>query len=138
MRGEGLNDSAHRGAGRVEVLDASQGPELAIVAAGGNARAIVWPGMGAELRSLHRISLEAGGETIELSHPGEAVYYVLAGEGEVVDGAEGKVEKLVEGAMVHVGGGTPYLLRAGDSGMELVGGPAPADHALYESLAEEV
>ena len=37
--------------------------------------------------------------------------------------------------MFHVDGGTAYLAQAGDEGMELIGGPSPADPALYEGLS---
>lgn len=116
---------------RVQVLDSDSGPPVPIAASGGSARAVVWPGMGAELRSLHWIQLEAGGETIELEHPSEAVYYVVRGSGEVVDRSDRSSKHLIEGAMAHVEAGTPYRLRAGDGGLELVGGPAPADPRLY-------
>jgi quercetin dioxygenase-like cupin family protein len=116
---------------RVQVLDSDSGPPIAIVASGGSARAIVWPGMGGELRSLHRIELEPGGETVELEHPGEAVYYVVRGAGDALDGSDRSAKPLVEGAMAHVEAGTSYRFRAGDAGIELVGGPAPADSRLY-------
>ena len=119
------------GVARVQVLDSEGGPPLPIVASGGFARAVVWPGIGAELRSLHWIELAPGGETIEMRHPSEAVYYVVRGAGEVTDGSDGSSRQLVEGAMAHIEAGTPYRLRAGDAGMEVVGGPAPADPALY-------
>ena len=120
----------------VQVLDARGGPSLPIVERGGSAMAVIWPGMGASLRSMHRLSLGAGGVTVELRHPSDAVYYVVSGSGEVAEGAEGEAEPLVEGSMVHVDAGTPYVLRGGPGGLEAVGGPAPADPALYESLAE--
>jgi quercetin dioxygenase-like cupin family protein len=113
----------------VRVLDLDAGPELPIVASAGSARAVVWPGIGAELRSLHRIGLDPGGETIELAHPGEAVYYVISGDGEVADGTTAR--RLTEGAMIHVEPGTAYRLRAGPGGLTVIGGPAPADPALY-------
>jgi hypothetical protein len=37
--------------------------------------------------------------------------------------------------MVHVDAGTPYELVAGDEGMELIGGPCPADPSLYEGVS---
>jgi hypothetical protein len=37
--------------------------------------------------------------------------------------------------MVHVDAGTPYELVAGDEGMELIGGPCPADPSLYEGMS---
>jgi quercetin dioxygenase-like cupin family protein len=119
---------------KVEVRDAGGGPELAIIASGGRAQAVIWPGMGAELRSMHRIDLEAGGETIVQRHPSEAVYYVISGAGAITDVADGESQSLTEGSMPHIEAGTGYVLRAGDAGMSLIGGPSPADHALYAAI----
>ncbi|MQA73398.1 MAG: hypothetical protein GEU88_03425 [Solirubrobacterales bacterium] len=120
---------------RVLVVGADDGPELPLIAEGGTARAVIWPGMGAALRSMHLLSLRPGGRTRRLRHPGEAVYYVIEGAGRVVDADLERGEQLVEGSMVHVDGATAYELHAGDAGMELVGGPSPADPVLYESRA---
>jgi quercetin dioxygenase-like cupin family protein len=117
--------------GEVVVVDADGGPELSLVAAKGSARAVVWPGMGAQLRSLHRISLAPGSRTVEMNHPADAVYYVIAGDGEALDCRSGERAALVTGSMVHVDAGTAYELVAGLRGMELAGGPCPADPALY-------
>jgi quercetin dioxygenase-like cupin family protein len=133
-RAEIAGGAVDRDVPQVRVLDGGSGAELPIVASGGTARAIVWPGTGAELRSLHWIELEPGGETVEMTHATDAVYYVVAGGGEAEDAADGTMEGLVEGSMVHVDAGTAYLLRAAEAGMEMVGGPAPADRALYESV----
>ena len=114
---------------RVKVLDADSGPGVDLVAEGGSARAVVWPGVGAELRSMQRISLGPSGRTRCLRHPGEAVYYVISGSGSVRD--ETATEGLVEGSMIHVEPGTEYEVAAGPDGIELVGGPCPADPALY-------
>ena len=89
------------------MVDAELGPELAIVDRGGSARAVIWPGMGAELRSLHRISLQAMGRTKQLAHPSEAVYYVISGSGAICKDPESPQEALVEGSMVHVDSGPP-------------------------------
>jgi mannose-6-phosphate isomerase-like protein (cupin superfamily) len=119
----------------VVVTSAAEGPDLAIVAGEGTARAVIWPGMGAELRSMHRISLRRDARTIEMTHPSDAVYYVIAGGGEAVDRETGEGSALVLGSMVHVDAGTPYALVAGGEGMELIGGPCPADPSLYEGLS---
>ena len=116
----------------VVVASAAEGPELAIVAGEGTARAVIWPGMGAELRSMHRISLAGRSRTNPLTHPSDAVYYVISGGGEAVDGDTGGGGALIEGSMVHVDAGTSYELVAGDEGMELIGGPCPADPSLYD------
>jgi hypothetical protein len=120
------------GADEIQVLDLGAGPALAIVEGDGAARAVVWPGVGATRRSLHTISLAAGAQTIELCHPSEAVYYAAAGTGAALDTSSGEEQKLVMGAMVHVDAGTAYVLRAGAGGLELLGGPSPADAQLYE------
>jgi quercetin dioxygenase-like cupin family protein len=119
---------------QIQILNAAEGPRLAIVERAGHSHAVVWPGMGATLRSIHSISLGRGGRTIELSHPSEAVYYVAAGSGEAVDVVTGAREKLRRGSMVHVDPDTPYILSAGEEGMQLVGGPSPPDLSLYEGV----
>lgn len=122
-----MSELAHEAA----VFAADEGPELPIVRGEGRAHAIIWPGIGASLRSLHRVSLAPGSRTVRMQHLADAVYYVISGGGEAADGHAGFTESLVEGAMIHVDAGTPYALIAGASGMELVGGPAPADPSLY-------
>jgi quercetin dioxygenase-like cupin family protein len=120
----------------VAVFDATTGPELDIVEGEGRAYAVVWPGVGARLRSMHRISLAPGSRTATLVHPSDAVYYVISGSGSVADPAAGTEEALVEGAMIHVDAGTRYELVAGTERFEIVGGPSPADPELYADLAE--
>jgi mannose-6-phosphate isomerase-like protein (cupin superfamily) len=120
----------------IRILDGSAGPELPIVEGHGVARAIVWPAMGARSRSLNRIWLTAGAGTVELVHPSDAVYYVIEGAGSVLDAATSEAQDLRTGAMFHVDAGTTYSVRAGGGGMQLVGGPAPADDALYSHLAD--
>ena len=110
---------------------ADHGPLLPIVEGDGAACAIVWPGVGATHRSMHRIELAAGSHTIALRHPMEAVYYVMRGDGAVRDPDDGGDQRLVEGSMIHVEPGTAYRFEAGGSGMLLLGGPCPADPALY-------
>lgn len=116
---------------QVSVID--PGPVLPIVAGGGEARAVVWPGTGATLRSMQRLSLRAGSRTVELSHPGEAVYYVISGSGSVAEPG-GPAQEVREGSMFLVEAGTSYVFTAGPSGAEAVGGPCPPDPALYEGV----
>jgi quercetin dioxygenase-like cupin family protein len=116
---------------KVVVLEGEgEGPELDIVEGAGSARAVVWPGMGAVDRSVHRIHLRDDARTITLSHPSEAVYYVVAGQGRVLDGA-GAEQALDEGSFVHVAPGSAYLLACDGEAIELAGGPCPPDPALY-------
>jgi quercetin dioxygenase-like cupin family protein len=91
----------------------------------------VHPGVGATMRAMHRLVLEGDCETVDLHHPSDAVYYVLSGKGRVV--AEAQESELGEGAMIHIDVRTHYRLHAGSGGMTVVGGPAPADPALYDA-----
>ena len=119
----------------VRVLDAGAScPELPIVEGGGVARAVVWPGIGAELRSMHRIQLASGACTVALSHPMEAVYYVMHGSGAALEPGDATGQPLIEGSMVHIEPGTSYLFRAGPEGLEILGGPCPADMSMYARL----
>lgn len=120
----------------VVVLDADDKcPRLPIVDGGGEAFAVVWPGVGASMRSMHRISLLPGGVTIRMSHPMEAAYYVMSGSGAVLAPDTGDATPLVDGSMIHIEPGTAYVYQAGTAGMELIGGPCPADPALYRHIA---
>lgn len=80
---------------------------------------------------MHRISLGSGGRITRQSHEMEAVYYVMAGTGSVGEPDGGSEQSLLEGSMVHVEPGTAYRFLAGAEGLELLGGPCPADPALY-------
>lgn len=122
---------------QVVVVDAEDGPELPIVAGDGTARAVIWPGMGARLRSMHRISLGPGARTVQTTHSSDAVYYVIAGGGEACDRHAGDESAVVPGSMVHVDAGTAYELIAGPEGMELVGGPSPGDPSMYAAAADD-
>lgn len=122
---------------QVRVLkDDENCPDLPIVESNGSAWAVVWPGVGAELRSIHHISLQSIGRTIALSHPMEAVYYVMSGTATAIDPDEGIKHDLVEGSMAHIEPGTRYLFEAGIDGAEIIGGPCPADHTMYEHLEQ--
>src|SRR4029453_3294774 len=124
------------GSKEVRVLGAGEEcPALPLVEAEGVARALIWPGIGAYLRSMHRISLAPGARRVPQRHPMEAVYYVLSGEGIVRDPEHPPEQLLVEGSMVHVEPGTAYGLEAGAEGIETLGGPCPADAALYAGLS---
>jgi quercetin dioxygenase-like cupin family protein len=117
--------------GGVEVVSRSGGRPLAIVAGPGEARVVVGPHTGARHRSMCAIRLAPGAATVELRHPSEAVYYVERGTGRAVGVQGGEQLELKAGAMVHVAPGTPYVLEAGETELELLGGPAPPDPALH-------
>lgn len=115
----------------VMVLDADSGPQLQILVGDGSVRGAIWPGTGAQLRSMHHLQLHEGAHTIELRHDSDAAYAVLSGQGTVFEPPASEPSALREGSMFHVDAGTAYVISAGAGGIELVGGPAPADPALY-------
>jgi quercetin dioxygenase-like cupin family protein len=117
---------------KVQVLPLEgSGPTLSIIDGEGSARAVVWPGLGAIERSIHRITLGPLSRTTRLEHHGEAVYYVMGGSGSVQGDDAPAQNGLVEGSMVHIEAGTAYRFGAGADGLEFFGGPCPADPALY-------
>jgi quercetin dioxygenase-like cupin family protein len=132
-KGHELTDGSTEPRVAVYSADDARTP-LRMTAGGGHAWAVIWPGMGAERRSLHRVSLPPGGSTVPLRHPGEAVYYVLAGHGSAMETGAG-AHPLVDGSMIHVAPQGGYRFMAGDGGLELIGGPCPADPALYDGTA---
>src|SRR5215469_14558527 len=93
------------------------GPLLPIIKGEGSARAVIWPGTGAEMRSIHLIQLAPTSETVLLVHPGESVYYVLDGSGTVAGEGPVPATALAPGAMVHVGPQTAYRFAAGPDGL---------------------
>ena len=110
----------------------TDGVPLPLVEGPGLMQALVWPGMGARHRSMHRIALGRDGRTALLRHPrSEAVYYVVRGTGAVVDEALGERHPIREGMMFHVTAGTPYRLAADGRDLVCVGGPCPPDADLY-------
>ena len=118
---------------RVLTLD-DNCPALKLVEGDGRAVALVWPGTGATQRSMHHIALHPGDHTVKQRHAQEAVYYVKAGAGIVLDPDAGTRDDLVEGSMIHIEPGTAYRFAAGAGGMELLGGPCPPDPSLYMHL----
>jgi hypothetical protein len=115
----------------------SDRPALRLIEGVGEARAIIWPGMGASLRSVHQIVLGGGSATVEQSHPGEAVYFLKAGSAHVDDLDTSSSYTLTVGSMIHIDGGTRYRFVAESGGAELIGGPCPPDPALYEHLQQD-
>ncbi len=108
-------------------------PALPLVEGKGKAIAAVWPGNGAVFRTMHHVTLEDGAATVLQRHAGEAVYYVKSGTGCVIDPDAASNDRIAEGNMVFVEPGTPYRFVADATGMVLLGGPCPADSALYST-----
>jgi quercetin dioxygenase-like cupin family protein len=112
------------------------GPLLPIVQGDGSARAVIWPGTGAAMRSIHLIELAPSSATVPQVHTTESVYYVMDGTGTVAKDGTSPGAALSPGAMVHVGPGTAYRFAAGTAGLEIFGGPCPCDPASYGEADE--
>jgi hypothetical protein len=120
----------------VRVIDSREGcPELAIVVGDGRARALIRPENGAHWRTFNLIELAAGASTVDLRHASDCVYYVDRGRGAVRDLSDDSLIPLTEGAMLHIDKGDGYRFETDDAELTLIGGPCPADPALYEYLA---
>lgn len=119
----------------IQVVDALHSQEIPIVDGIGNAKVVIWPGMGARCRTFQVINLGENSKTVQLCHPeSDAAYYVLKGQGRVFDIGTGQSHELGEGGMVHIDAKDRYQFVASSSGMDLLGGPCPADVALYAGL----
>jgi quercetin dioxygenase-like cupin family protein len=101
------------------------GRPLAIVARGGSAVALAWPGSGSLYRAMHHIRLEPGGETVPLIHESESVYFVAEGSVRIGDLRAGTHEMVYVPSRVH------YRLVA-EEPTSVYGGPCPPDPSLYE------
>jgi quercetin dioxygenase-like cupin family protein len=113
------------------------GVALPLVEGPGRMDALVWPGMGAVHRAMHRTALEPSGRTVRLCHrESEAVYFVVRGRGVAIEGDGTSVHPLRAGMMVHVAAGTPYLIQTETEPLVCVGGPCPPDEELYRAGPE--
>jgi len=113
----------------------ADGVALPLVEGPGRMDALVWTGMGAVHRAMHRTALERGGRTVRLHHRGsEAVYFVVRGNGLAVEGDRTTAHQLRAGMMFHVATGTPYLIQAATEPLVCVGGPCPPDEDLYGGI----
>ncbi|WP_407180769.1 hypothetical protein [Bradyrhizobium sp. STM 3562] len=123
---------------RVRVIDSAVGcPEIPIVRGEGNAKLVLSPHNGASFRSFQLVSLGSGACTIELRHPSDAAYYVIEGEGAIVDATTGVRFDLAEGHMVHIDAGDRYRIEAGAAGINVIGGPCPPDQDLYGGITSD-
>jgi quercetin dioxygenase-like cupin family protein len=105
--------------------------EFDIVSEGGTYREMVGSACGATERSLYEVVLPPSGRVQPLTHPGDAVYYVVSGTATVTGFNADESSELTPGAMVHVAGGSTYQLSSTD-GARLVGGPSPVDPGLAD------
>jgi quercetin dioxygenase-like cupin family protein len=121
--------------GTVRVIDADDNcPVLPLVDGEGIARAVIWPGIGASLRSMHLVELSPDAKTVPMRHPMEAVYYVIEGRAVALDLDDDSANNVGAGSMIFVEPNTEYVIAADGQAVRLVGGPCPPDFDLYRHL----
>jgi quercetin dioxygenase-like cupin family protein len=113
------------------------GVALPLVEGPGRMDALVWTGMGAVHRTMHRVGLERGARTMRLHHRGsEAVYFVVRGTGLAVEDGRTITHAVRAGMMFHVAPGTPYRIQAATGPFVCVGGPCPPDEEMYDGISK--
>jgi quercetin dioxygenase-like cupin family protein len=116
----------------IDVISAATGRPFDLPA--GEGYVVVGPHSGAEYRTMAVVRLADGEATPTMTHPDEAVWYVVRGGGTARPEDGGELE-LDEGSMVHAEPGAAYALAAGAAGLEVIGGPAPPDPDLGTDTA---
>jgi len=124
--------SADADADGVRVIRSADAIRVAMLSGEGEAVALVWPGMGARHRSMHRIRLPAGATSLVMRHDSDSVYFVVEGKADFVDLTLGESVSCDEGSAVHIDSGTEYQIRAETEPALLVGGACPPDPRLYQ------
>ncbi len=110
----------------IDVISAASGRAVDLTDGQGEAYVVVGPDSGAEFRTMAVVRLADGASTVTMTHPDEAVWYIVRGGG-TARPDEGEELELDEGSMVHVEPGAAYALAAGPEGLEAIGGPSPPD-----------
>jgi mannose-6-phosphate isomerase-like protein (cupin superfamily) len=123
---------------RVRVIDSAVDcPEIPIVKGEGNAKLVLSLHNGASFRSVQLVSLARDNRTIDLCHTSDCAYYVIEGEGAIVDATSGARFDVSEGHMVHIDAGDRYRIEAGTVGIKVVGGPCPPDENVYSRVTRD-
>ncbi|ATW27769.1 cupin domain-containing protein [Candidatus Formimonas warabiya] len=100
---------------------------------GGDARAVVWPGMGGKNASLHYVVMKPGQENVPHVHKmSEDIIYVIQGQGVAVDLDQGTEHPFTKGSVIYVPPGIQHTVKAtGTEDYIVVGTLAPADTEMY-------
>lgn len=101
---------------------------------GGDARAVVWPGMGAKNACVHYVVMKPGQENMPHVHRhSEDIIYVIQGEGVAVDFDSGTEQPFTKGSVIYVPPGTHHTIKAtGKEDYIVVGTLAPIDTEFYD------
>jgi quercetin dioxygenase-like cupin family protein len=115
-------------------------PDLLMPMISGDARLVVWPGVGAWDATMNYVVLEPGEENIPHNHPvSEDTIYILEGRGTVRDLTNDLELEFEAGQAIFVPVGLQHQVRA-DRGERVisVGGPCPADLVMLERAGAKI
>jgi quercetin dioxygenase-like cupin family protein len=109
---------------------------------GGDARIVIWPGMGAKYASYHYFIMKPGQETIAHAHEkSEDFIYIIQGRGEVVDVDKGTAYPFEPGCIIYIEPKVTHILRCNKDSPDdyiAVGGPCPPDPELYRAAGKRL
>jgi quercetin dioxygenase-like cupin family protein len=123
----------------VRVFDRDR-PDMRMPLIAGDARLVVWPGVGCWEANMNYVVMEPGEENVPHTHPSsEDTIYVLEGRGTVRDLTHGLTLDFEADHVIHVPPGVEHQVRA-DRGERVVtcGGPCPADEAMLRRLGADL
>lgn len=105
-----------------------------------DARLVVWVGSGSVTANMNYVSMEPGEQNVVHAHDSsEDTIFILAGKGTVEDVSNGLRFEIHEGQAVHIPAGVVHAVFADKgTGIESVGGPAPADTEMLRRMGVEI
>lgn len=100
---------------------------------GKNVKGVVWPGMGSKFATFNYFEMVPGDENVPHVHwHSEDIFYILAGEGYVVDLDSGEEQYIKKGSIVFVEPGTRHTVKVtGTEPYSSIGGPCPPDPEMF-------
>ena len=118
----------------IKVLDINRDYVEIPIVNGGQAKAIIWPGMGAKNCALHYVVMKPGQENIPHVHQeSEDIIFVIQGKGVVVDLDHGKEYPFGPGSVIYIPPGIRHTVKSyGPEDYIVVGAQSPFDLDLYK------
>ena len=100
----------------------------------GDARAIIWPGMGAKYGSMNYFIMKPGEENVPHAHKDcEDMFYIAQGCGVIIDFDTNIKHPFKKGCFIFVEPGTQHAaVSFGPEDYISVGGPSPIDYEMYK------
>lgn len=99
----------------------------------GQAKAIIWPGMGAKYGSMNYFVMKPGEQNVPHLHENaEDMFYIAQGQGVIIDYDAKQEHSFEKGCFVYVEPGTMHAaVSHGPDDYISIGGPSPIDYEMY-------